>query len=191
MRLRSLLVVALLALPIAMKADTYVYTYTGADYTYSNVNNSPVNPPGTIAAPYSATDSVNGFFTITGQIDNLTNAIFTTGAFSFNDGAQTLSSDAGDTLFAFISTDANGMITSYVLQVANPSQTIDNIQIGNLGSPAGFGQELVDGVKINAGTNTDGSFAAPVPTPEPTSLAFLGTGLAGIAFQLRRRMLAV
>jgi PEP-CTERM motif len=189
MRLRSLLVVSLLALPIAMKADTYVYTYTGADYTYSNVNNVPQNPPGTIAAPYSATDSVNGFFTISGPIDALAAGVVTVDSFSFNDGVQTLSSGGGDTLFAYISTDANGNIVDYILQAANPAQGIDIIQIGNLGSPAGFGQDLINGVKINAGTNDVGSFAAPVATPEPTSLALLGTGLAGFAFKLRRRML--
>lgn len=194
MRLRLFIAAAALVLPLSIKAQTYTYTYTGSTFDYSTVNNSIQNPPGTVASPYSTSDSVNGFFSINGPIDNLTNAVFyDAGAFSFSDGAQTISNTTGDDFFALISTDASGNITSYNLEASSATDLSDFI-VANSGvnvSPASGGKIDFGGNDTDvvfAGTNTQGTISAPAATPEPGSLALLGSGMAGMAVELRRRM---
>jgi hypothetical protein len=172
-----------------MKAESFTYTYTGSPFNYSTVNGSIQNPPGTVAAPYSTSDSVTGTFTIEGPVDNLTNhSFFSSDPFSFTDGVQTLSSDNGAQLFLFISTDGSGDITSYSIGAQSTTDLNDFITISSLGSPGSFGKFDTGYQIVSAGTNTFGSISAPAATPEPSSLALLGSGLAGIAFNVRRRM---
>lgn len=191
MRLRFLVAGLALVLPLSIKAQSDTYTYTGSAFNFSTVNNSIQNPPGTVAAPYSTSDSVTGTFTINGPIDNLNNAVFfDNGAFSFTDGVQTLSSSNGADLFAEISTDASGNITSYSIGAQSTTDLNDFITVGSFGSPGSFGKFDTGTEVVSAGTNTFGSISAPVAsaTPEPSSLALLGSGLAGVAFNVRRRM---
>lgn len=193
MRLRVFVAAAALVLPLSIKAQSYTYTYTGSTFNYSTVNNSIQNPPGTVASPYSTSDSVTGTFTINGPIDNLNNVVFfDNGAFSFTDGVQTLSSTSGDDFFALISTDAMGNITSYNLEASSTTDLNDFIT-ANSGavSPSSSGKIDFGGTGTDivfAGTNTSGTISAPAATPEPGSLALLGSGMAGLAFRLRRRM---
>jgi hypothetical protein len=189
MRVRFFVAAVALVLPLTMKAQSFTYTYTGSAFDFSTVNNQPQNPPGTVAAPYSTSDSVTGTFTINGPIDNLSNAtFFDNGAFSFTDGVQTLSNTNGADLFAEISTDGSGNITSYSIGAQSTSNLNDFITIGSLGSPGSFGKFDTGTDIVAAGTNTFGTMSAPAATPEPSSLALLGSGLAGIAFNVRRRM---
>ncbi len=193
MRLRVFVAAAALILPLSIKAQSYTYTYTGSTFTYSTVNASIQNPPGTVASPYSTSDSVTGSFTINGPIDNLTNVVFfDAGAFSFTDGVQTLSNSTGDEFFALISTDATGNITSYNLEASSTTNLNDFI-VANSGavSPSSGGKIDFGGTGTDivfAGTNNSGTISAPAATPEPGSLALLGSGMAGLAFRLRRRM---
>jgi hypothetical protein len=189
MRLRYLAAVAALVLPLSIKAESYTYTYTGSDFTYftHNTNASTSTP----VAPYTATDSVTGSFTINGSVDNLSGVVFfDSGPFSFTDGVQTISSADGNDLFARISTDASGNITSFAVEASSTSNLNDFISIQNLGGiPNDFGKFQVSPTDIDsAGNEVAGSFAAPVATPEPSSLALLGSGAIGLACQLRRRM---
>lgn len=193
MRLRVFVAAAALVLPLTIKAQSTSYTYTGSTFDFSTVNASIQNPPGTVASPYSTSDSVTGTFTINGPIDNLTNAVFfDNGAFSFTDGVQTLSNTSGADFFALISTDSMGNITSYNLEASSTTDLSDFI-VANSGavSPSSGGKIDFGGTDTDvvfAGTNTPGTISAPTATPEPGSLALLGSGMAGLAFQLRRRM---
>ena len=189
MRIRFFLAAVALVLPLSMNAESFTYTYTGSTFNFSTVNNQIQNPPGTVAAPYSTSDSVTGTFTINAPVDNLSNAVFfDNGPFSFTDGVQTLSNTNGADLFVEISTDANGNITSYNIGAQSTSDLNDFITIGSSGSPASFGKFDTGSEIVSAGTNTFGTMSAPAATPEPSSLALLGSGLAGVAFKLRRRM---
>lgn len=195
MRIRFLLAAAALVLPLSIHAQANIYTYTGSTFDYSTVNNHIQNPPGTVASPYSIADSVTGQFTVYGNNANLTNAlIFNQGPFSFTDGVQTLSDATGDGFFALISTDASGNLTSFNIQASNPADLSDFIDINSgVGvSPASGGKIDFGGTGTDivfAGTNVQGSFSGPAPvTPEPSSLALLGSGIIGLGVQLRRRM---
>jgi hypothetical protein len=57
------------------------------------------------------------------------------------------------------------------------------------GIPADFAKSY-DGTNLaDAGTDTVGVLGAPVcATPEPSSLALLGSGVLGMPFELRRRV---
>lgn len=193
MRLRFLVAAVALVLPLSVKAQT-VYTYTGTDFTLENMNNSPVNPPGTISAPYSSTDHVYGELTFAAPLaGGLSDATVTPESFSLSDGVQTITNltDNGSPWF-MVSTDSSGDITSYVLDVTsdvNPEDWIISQTIPANSSPADNASYNDNGTVYSVLTNTNGSFAPAVSaTPEPGSLALLGSGMAGLAFQVRRRM---
>jgi hypothetical protein len=189
MRIRFLLAAAALVLPLSIKAQSNIYTYTGSAFDFSTVDNAPQNPPGTVAAPYSTSDSVTATFTIDGNIDNLNGGFFDTAPYSFNDGVQTLNNSNSD-LFVYVVTNGSGDITSYDIGATSSTDLSDFITFSNLGSPGSQGKFDTGSHFVSAETNTFGTISGPVPapTPEPSSLALLGSGVLGMAFELRRRL---
>lgn len=192
MRLRFLLAAAALVVPLTLNAQSTTYSYTGTDFTYFNLDGGVASFTPQFGNPYTTADHVSGTFTLNGNVDNLSGVNFyDNGAFSFTDGYQTLSSAAHDDLFATLWTDASGNITNYAVEASSATDLNVFISIQSFGgSPADFAKTDTGWNIADAGTNTAGTMGAPVvtATPEPSSLALLGSGVVGLAFQLRRRM---
>jgi hypothetical protein len=76
------------------------YTYTGNDFT-------------TVGAPYTTSDSINGYFTIASLAPNLVDVAIFPLYYIFADGLQTFNTSLGFPSTFFIWTDASGAITSW------------------------------------------------------------------------------
>jgi hypothetical protein len=197
LRLRSLLLSCLLLLPaIPALADT-VYTYTGNDFTVA-------------AAPYfTNAESVSGSFDVSSPLAaKMTMQQILPASFSFSDGYQTFdNSNAGIGSFG-ISTDQYGDIISWSIELNIGNNELDtNTTIPNypgFGQDSGdvFGQGIWNGYVVSEvyeaynvsdpGTWTSNLPPAdpPAATPEPPSLAFMATGLLGLAAVVKRHRLA-
>lgn len=177
MRLSLFVGGTLLACSLAARADT-VYTYTGQNFTQGT-------------GPYATSDRVIGSFTVAAPLEaNLSNYSFTPEYFRFNDGVQTLiSENALNVSFDSFMTNANGDITGYSVSVASYLNRTA-FYLTNVGSY--MGDQVFDPRDEEASNESAGSFSqqsAPIGvTPEPSSIALLGTGLLGIAGVMKRRL---
>jgi hypothetical protein len=172
-----------ICVPVA-NADTYIYAYTGNDYTYA-------------VAPYTTSDSITGSFTIAELAPDLVAQLITPVSYTFSDGVQTLdNTNACDFCSIFyVSTDASGQITAWLIQVV-PTTPTDSIYTDS-GIPT---SNLIprDEVEFNVCTSS-GCYAAEVlsdpgswsgqdsSVPEPSPLALMSPALLVLVFVARKR----
>jgi PEP-CTERM motif len=175
-------------------ADT-VYTYTGNPFTS---NGNPLLYSYSYP-PFTPSDSVTGSFTLASPLeanlpilgpDGFTTVTPT--SFSFTDGVNTLSNtDSFEYLTLDVGTDATGAINQWIISL----QTYNNVLIytedwvsrddqGWDGQPGVIGD-----IRGNPGTWTSSTTdPSPATTPEPSSIALLGTGILGLVGTVRRKL---
>ncbi len=174
-------------------ADT-VYTYTGNPF---NLGNEPDN---TVAPPFTTSDSVSGWFTVATPFGlNMALAQVNSISYSFTDGLNTITTGKATTFFDFeIGTDATGAINVWDVDLGDAAF---NYVGTDFGPASGGNLDLgiwVDNPFASVGENEEdpGTWTVsstdptPAATPEPSSIALLGTGALGLAGMLRRRFLA-
>jgi len=184
----SMLSLALLALSAGAvaKADTVntvtTYSYTGKPFTIAE-------------GPYTTSDYVTGSFFAPTLAPNLNHALLDVYSFSFNDGVQTLT--GAYEILGSVSTDSNGALTNWDLfpgmntyaGFCSIEEGADRDFPGTQCENTGY---YKDGFAENgfsfgpADPNGTGTYQTSV-TPEPSSIALFGTGLAGIVEYRRRR----
>jgi PEP-CTERM motif len=156
-------------LPASSSADV-IYTYTGNDFTNFT----------TPSAPYTPADSV------TGSID------VTTGAFSFSDGFQTITSvnKVSDTI-NFTTDASSGAVISWSINLTGSLGTIFTACVGqcSVQNLIPNGEDLgTDTAVASTAFNTDQPGTWAVTTvPEPSTWAMMLLGFAGIGFLAYRR----
>jgi hypothetical protein len=171
-------ILVLSASTLIAHADS-IYTYTGQDFTFAT-------------APFTTGDFVSGSFTTTTPLgDNLDDAFIIPASFSFNDGVDTLNNTNGSVADFFISTNASGAIVDWTIDVFGTA-------VGELieitGGPKSAGDDgdlgtAAEGVGANHFSGVFTSSAPTSVTPEPSTLALLGTGILGVAGMMRRKFL--
>ena len=181
----------LAALPFTSALADTTYTYTGNQFNTFG---------GDAACPTEC--NIYGSFTISAPLGPNFDGYFTPDSFSFTDGLVTITqANATKSDFGFI-TNALGEITAWNLDFINAETSMY----------VGTGPSLICPVNCSV---TDGSFApssldvinyadivndpgvwtvsastAPVPTPEPSSIALFGSGTLGLIGLVRRRLSA-
>jgi len=110
-------------------------------------------------------------------------------SYSFTDGVQTLT-NLNSTVQSFIFATSGGAIINWQFTVVNGSQAISTFAtISNFTGE--FGGTTGGGLVPHGSTFGVGSWSGPVvgtvPTPEPSSLAFMLSGV-GLVFAMRKRL---
>lgn len=174
MRIRVLVLLGAISLPLPLLADT-TYTYAGNDFTIADT-------------PYTTSDFISGYFTLSSPLgDNLGEAVISPALFSFTDSVDTITDLTPSVYSEFqVSTDSSGDITSWYIVLNDNADDQINTGKGSIVSDYDYYGENFAANTDDAGTWTDN---APSPTPEPSTLLLLATGLLGLAGAVRHKLL--
>ena len=171
---RFLGVLAACTMTLTLAAST-TYTYTGNVFQ-------------TVLAPYTTSDFVSGYFTLTSPLPvNMAESAITPVSYSFTDGVQTFSSASPPPEVTFnIGTDASGNIDQWVIQLDSGPPSNDIVSTSSNASD--FGELGIAALGENFGDSgtwvTSGGGGSP--TPEPGNVALVGLGLAAIGVVRRK-----
>ena len=186
MRTRTLLAAsAVLLATLTAKADTS-YIYTGQNFSSA-------------LAPVTTTDSLSGYFTIAGPLaassvtyvssDGAPAGALDPSSWSFTDGVTTFNQT--NSLFgAELITNSSDSISYWSLSILGPVNGVDQTFFTTSVATANGFYDVINGVGGASVSTTKGTFAVgnpPPATPEPASIALLGTALVGSLTAFRKR----
>jgi len=198
MHRKSLLAISAVLLTCAVALLSPAALYAGVEYTYAGNPLGP-DPPYTFNPPYTASDSVKGYFTVGASLgDNLafTNITGLVTSFWFTDGVQTLTQNTpgvSDTIE--VATDGSGEVDAWEVEVGDCVNCIilscngdltgtDACSPGNGWGVGGAADETFYPGSVGLIEGYPGKWSVP----EPSSVVLLGSGVLGLVGAVRRKL---
>jgi hypothetical protein len=199
--LRSLAVLSAITLPVlSAHAETYTFTPTLTATTASG--NPTSNVTGVFASPFSFTDPTGIYYeSLNIKANNNADGDEVTLDFVFTapgTGTGTITGDAdingwysNDSIkWDSTGSDTVDLSNGSIVEISLPTDWRGNVENTDLNSSYSCGYGDVCGstnVKFTV-TDNDPPADPPASTPEPSSLALLGTGILGAAGMIRRKL---
>ena len=163
-------IVVLLGSTSIARADTFTYTYTGANFAI-------------FVSPYTGSNGVDGTIVLSSALPSnsfLTDQSALVVSYNFTDGVQTLT-NLNSTLQDFDVATNGGTIVQWEFSAVNGTQTI--VIISEFLLTGDFGGSTVSG-EPHGSTFAVGSWSGPVVSttgvPEPGTLSMTFSGLVGL-----------